>query len=50
MLETISDYYRRRADQERECAEKVLDVDLRRIHLDKAATMERRAEEARIQS
>jgi hypothetical protein len=49
MLESISDYYRRRADQERECAEKAVDVDLRRIHLDKAATMERRAEEARLQ-
>ena len=50
MLESISDYYRRRADQERECAERVVDVDLRRIHLDKAQTMERRAEEARLQS
>ncbi len=50
MVESISDYYLRRADQERQCAEQAVDADLRRIHLDRAATMERMAEAARAKS
>jgi hypothetical protein len=45
-LETISAYYRRRADQERQCADRAVDLDLRRIHLDRAACMQRLAESA----
>ena len=47
MVETISDYYLRRANQERQCAKQAVDADLRRIHLDRAASMERMAEAAR---
>jgi hypothetical protein len=47
MVETISDYYMRRANQERQCAKQAVDADLRRIHLDRAASMERMAEAAR---
>ncbi len=50
MMETISDYYLRRADQERQCAKQAVDADLRRIHLDRAASMERMAEAARAKS
>ena len=32
MVETISDYYLRRADRERQCADEAVDMDLRRIH------------------
>jgi hypothetical protein len=49
-VETISDYYLRRADQERQCADQAVDADLRRIHLDRAASMQRMAEAARAKS
>ena len=47
MVETIIDYYRRRAGEERQCADRAVDLDLRRIHLDRAASMQRLADEAR---
>jgi predicted SnoaL-like aldol condensation-catalyzing enzyme len=50
MVETISDYYRRRADEERQCADQTIDGDLRRIHLQRAASMRQLAEEARLKS
>lgn len=50
MVESISDYYLRRADQERQCALQAVDADLRRIHLDRAASMKRMAEAARAKS
>ncbi len=50
MVETISDYYRRRAEWERQCADEAIDVELRRIHLDRAASMERLSEDARLGS
>ena len=49
-VETISDYYRRRAEEERQCADGTIDRDLRRIHLQRAEWMGRLAEEARLKS
>ncbi len=49
-VETISEYYLRRADRERQCAEEAIDADLRRIHLDRAASMRRMAEAAQAKS
>jgi hypothetical protein len=49
-VETISAYYRRRADEERQCADQAIDGDLRRIHLQRAASMRQLAEEARLKS
>ena len=49
-VETISDYYRRRADEERQCADQTIDADLRRIHLQRAASMRRLSEEARLKT
>ena len=49
MVETVSDYYRRRADEERQCADKAVDLDLRRIHLQRAACMQQMAEAARCE-
>jgi hypothetical protein len=46
VVETISDYYRRRADEERQCADQAIDADLRRIHLQRSASMRQLAEEA----
>jgi hypothetical protein len=40
MVESVSDYYRRRADEERACADRAVDLDLRRIHLQRAASMQ----------
>jgi hypothetical protein len=50
MVESIKDYFRRRADEERQCAERAVDAGLRRIHLERAASMERRAEAAQPSS
>lgn len=47
-VETISDYYRRRANEERQCADRAIDQDLRRIHLERAASMSQLADEARL--
>ncbi len=47
-VETFGDYYSRRAEQERQLADSAVDIDLRRIHLNRAASMERRAEAARF--
>ncbi len=49
-MESISEYYLRRADRERQCAEEAIDADLRRIHLDRAASMKRLAEAARART
>ncbi|HEX8533922.1 MAG TPA: hypothetical protein VF662_07115 [Allosphingosinicella sp.] len=49
-VETISDYYRRRADEERQCADRAIDQDLRRIHLQRAASMNQLAEDSRLKA
>lgn len=50
MVESVSDYYRRRADRERQCADDAVDHDLRRIHLDRAASMQRLADQSQTKS
>ncbi len=47
-IETVSDFYRRKADRERQCADEAIDSDLRRIHLDRATMMMRMAEAAQL--
>jgi hypothetical protein len=49
MVESVSDYYRRRADEERACADRAVDLDLRRIHLQRAASIQQMADAARPQ-